>query len=227
MKRISTLLWRCVALLVAASSLVSIGCGSSHARIRFVDASPDESTLSMLVDGNVVASSIAYGTASNYISVTPGSRHLQVELPGSPTVLIDQTPSFTASTDTTYVAASYSASIAGLSFTDDNSAPASGNLKLRIINLSPGLGTADVYIVAPGTDITTVSPTISSLAFEAASSYQSLPAGSYEVFFTLPGQKFAYIDSGSLSFSAGQIRTLTGLNIASGGFTSAVLADAN
>lgn len=181
----------------------------------------------MLVDGNVVASSVAYGTASNYSSVSPGSRHLQVEPPGTSTVLIDQTPSFTSNTDTTFVAASYSSSIAGLEFTDDNSAPASGDMKLRIINLSPGLGTADVYIVASGTDLTTVSPTISGLAFEAASSYQLLTAASYEVFFTLPGQKFAYIDSGSLSFSAGQVRTVVGLNGSSGGFTSAVLADVN
>ena len=110
---------------------------------------------------------------------------------------------------------------------DDNSAPTSGNMKLRIINASPGLGTADVYIVAPGTDLTTVSPTVSGLAFEVASTYQSLPAGSYEIFFTLPGQKFTYIDSGALSFSAGQVRTVLGLNGASGGFTSAVLADVN
>ena len=52
-------------------------------------------------------------------------------------------------------------------------------------------------------------------------------AASYEVFFTLPGQKFAYIDSGSLSFTAGQVRTVVGLNGSSGGFTSAVLADVN
>jgi hypothetical protein len=100
-------------------------------------------------------------------------------------------------------------------------------MKPRIINASPGLGRADVYIVAPGTDLTTVSPTISSLAFEVASSYQLLAAGTYKVFFTLPGQKFAYIDSGSLSFSAGQVRTVLGLNGTSGGFTSAVLGDVN
>jgi len=223
-KRVPALLWLCVLVVIA---LGSIGCGSSHTRVRFVDASPDETSLSLLVDGKVVADSVSYSTASSYVSVTPGSRHLQVETPGSSTILIDQTPTFSASTDTTVMAGSYSSSIAGLMFVDDNSAPTSGNMKLRIINASPGLGTADVYIVAPGTDLTTVSPTVSGLAFEVASTYQSLPAGSYEIFFTLPGQKFTYIDSGALSFSAGQVRTVLGLNGASGGFTSAVLADVN
>lgn len=224
MKRVPALLWLCVLVVIA---LGSIGCGSSHTRVRFVDASPDETSLSLLVDGKVVADSVSYSTASSYVSVTPGSRHLQVETPGSSTILIDQTPTFSASTDTTVMAGSYSSSIAGLMFVDDNNAPTSGNMKLRIINASPGLGTADVYIVAPGTDLTTVSPTVSGLAFEVASTYQSLPAGSYEIFFTLPGQKFTYIDSGALSFSAGQVRTVLGLNGASGGFTSAVLADVN
>ena len=40
---------------------------------------------------------------------------------------------------------------------DDNSAPASGDFKLRIVNAAPGLGPAGVYIVAAGTDLNTVS----------------------------------------------------------------------
>ena len=52
MKRVPALLWLCVLVVIA---LGSIGCGSSHTRVRFVDASPDETSLSLLVDGKVVA----------------------------------------------------------------------------------------------------------------------------------------------------------------------------
>jgi len=98
---------------------------------------------------------------------------------------------------------------------------------MRVINAAPSLGTADVYIVAPGTPITSVSPTVAGLPFGSASAYQTLAAGSYEVFFTAAGQKFAAIDSGSLSFNAGQVRTIVGMNGQSGGFTAAVIADVN
>jgi len=59
---------------------------------------------------------------------------------------------------------------------DENSTPASNTAELRIVNASPALGTVDVYIVSPGTNLSTVSPTISVLAFGAVSTYQSLTA---------------------------------------------------
>ncbi len=73
----------------------------------------------------------------------------------------------------------------------------------------------------------TVSPTITDLAFGASSSYQNLTAGSYEIIYAFAGQKSIAIDSGSLSFSSGQIRSFVGLNGQSGGFTDALLPDVN
>ena len=111
--------------------------------------------------------------------------------------------------------------------TDDNSAPASGDFKIRIVNASPNLGPADVYIVTPGTDLNTVSPTLSNLAFGSAASYQSLAAGSYEVALTAAGQKLKAIDTGSISLSSGQVRTLVATNSQSGGFSYTLLQDVN
>ena len=68
---------------------------------------------------------------------------------------------------------------------------------------------------------------ISSMGFETASGYESLAAGTYRIWFTAPGQKFIFIDSGPVSLSAGQVRTLVGLNDASGTYSSTVLADVN
>ena len=81
-------------------------------------------------------------------------------------------------------------------------------------------------MVSAGTDINTVNPTVSSLAFGSLSSYLSVAAGTYQVEFTLPGQKYPYIDTGVLSLSSGQIRTVVGMNTSSG-YTAAILADLN
>jgi hypothetical protein len=89
------------------------------------------------------------------------------------------------------------------------------------------LPSADIYVVAPGTSLTAVSPTISSQSFESASSYLPLTADSYEIYFTAPGQKASYIDSGPLTFTTGQVRSLVGLDGLSGGYTSTLLADLN
>jgi hypothetical protein len=95
------------------------------------------------------------------------------------------------------------------------------------VNASPALGTADVYVLAPGSSLSSASATVSSLNFESASGYQSLSAGTYEVYLTQPGQKSAMIDSGPLTFTSQQIRTVVGLDGQSGGFETAVLSDLN
>ena len=192
-----------------------------------MDAVPDESNLEVLVNSTSVASNVAYGTSTGYQSVKSGSQQVVIEPSGTSTALLTQSISFSSGTDTTVIASNFSSNIAALVLSDDNSAPASGDFKIRIVNSAPGLGPADVYIVAPSTDLNTVSPTLSNIGFDSASGYQSLTAGSYEVVLTPVGQKFPAIDTGSLTFSSGQVRTFVGVNSQAGGFSYTMLQDVN
>ena len=218
----------CAGLSLIALASLTIGCGSSgNAKIRLVNATPDESSLDLLVDAKNVASGVGYGAASAYTSVGGGTRHLQVEPTGTTNVLIDTSSSVGSVSNLTLISLNFSFNISSVLLTDDNSAPTSGNFKLRIFNASPGMGAQDVYVVTFGTDINSVDPTFSSLGFGSAAAYSTLTAGDYEVFFTAPGQKFINLDSGKLTFSAGQVRTLLALNNPAGAFMSALLTDAN
>jgi len=208
------------------------GCGGSgssdQAKIRVVNASPNQGSLDILIDKKAVFSALGFPNSTAYMSVSPASHELQLEPTGSTNVVIDQTVNATASTNYTFLVDNFAANLSGMLLTDDNTTPTSGNFNLRLINAAPSLGPVDIYVVTPGTDVSTVSPTVSNLSFEAASSYQSLVAGTYEVFFTAPGTKFAFIDSGPISFTAGQIRTMLALDGQSGGgFTFTTLADVN
>lgn len=202
---------------------LATGCGSSSARLRLMNVYPSQSSLDMLSDNKPIASGITYAAASAYSSVGSGSHTLTVEPSGISTAISSQSVTLGSHSDSTVLATSAGTVV----LADTNTAPASGQIEIRVINASSTLRTADVYIVTAGTNISGVNPTVSGLAFESASSYQTLSAGSYEVIFTVPGQTFAVIDSSSLSFSAGQIRTIVGLDGQSGGFTSAVLSDLN
>jgi Domain of unknown function (DUF4397) len=226
--RLLRLMPLCAGLLCLGTILLTLGCGGGGAtRFRMVNAVPDESNLDVLVDSTTVATNIAYGTSTNYQSVKSGSRQVQFEPSGTTTSLLQQSISFSSGSDSTLIASNFSSSISALVLADDNSAPSSGDFKLRVVNASPSLGTADVYIVAPATDLNTVSPTLSSLGFDSVSGYQSLTAGSYEVVLTPVGQKFVAVNTGSLTFSSGQVRTFVGLNSQSGGFSYAMLHDVN
>ncbi len=228
MGRFLRLMVLCAGILCLGTLFLVAGCGGGgQTRFRFVNAVPDQLNLDILVNSASVATNVAYGTTNGYQSVTSGSQSVVIEPSGSSTALLTQSITFASGTDTTLIASNFSSNISALVLTDNNSAPASGDFTLRIVNASPSLGAADVYIVVPGTDLNTVSPTLSNLTFQSASSYQSLAAASYQVVLTPVGLKIHAIDTGSLTFTAAQVRTLVALNGQSSDFTYAMLPDVN
>jgi trimeric autotransporter adhesin len=202
--------------------ICTTGCSSTSANLRLMNAMTAASSIDMLLDSKSTATGITYGAASAYTKVDRGSRNLIVESTGSSSPLLNQTINI-PSGDSTVVATNSAA----VSFADDNSAPSSGNIKVRVINASPSLGTVDVYVVTSGTSISGLSPTFSSLAYQTASGYQMLAAGSYQVIFTQNGQQYSVYTSSPQSFSASQIRSVVVLDAQNGGFTAAILSDLN
>lgn len=219
----------CAGLLCVGTILLIAGCGGGGGgtRFRLMNAVPDEPSLDVLIDSTSVSSNLAYGTSTGYLSEKSGSHQVTIEPSGSSTSLLQQSISFASGSDTTVISSNFSSSVANLVLNDDNSAPASGDFKIRVVNASPNLGPADLYIVAPGTSLNTVSPTLSNLSFGTTTPYQSLAAGNYEIELTSVGQKFAAIDSGSITLSSGQVRTFVGLNSPQGGFSYTMLQDVN
>lgn len=227
-----------LALALGAFGMFAIGCGGSHASMRFVHASPDAPNVDVLVDGKTVATNLPFASVSpgsGYLTITAGGRLVEVRTTGTATDLVNASNvSFSSHLQyTVFFAGLVNSKLQTIDLvTDDNSAPQSGNIKLRVFHASPsGPTDLDIYIVAPTTDITNLPPTISALAYQQASSYQSVAPTSNEVIMTATGDptKFRLIDQ-TYTLAAGQIRTLVVLDIAKGGTispTPLVLADLN
>jgi hypothetical protein len=215
-----------VAIGVCAIILLPTGCGSSSAHVRLVNAVPIQSNIDMLIDGNKVAGGIAYAAASSYASVSSGSRHLQIQPSGQANPFVDENITLASASYNT-VLADNGAANGTLVVADNHSTPSSGNITIRVMNAASNLGTVDVYVVTAGTDIATVSPTYSNVTAPAATDYQTLSAGSYQVIFTFPSSKVILLSTTPLSFSSGQVRTVMAANGQSGGLTTSVLSDLN
>jgi len=185
-----------------------------------MNAIDGQSTVNLLVNNSAVASGVAFGTASGYASAPSGSQQIQVQAGNVPLLNVNATIS--GGNNNTILATDSGVTV----LTDNKATPSSGNIQIRAINASGSiLPTADVYIVPAGTsDLSTFSPD-ATLTFPAASQYVTKAAGSYQIEFTQTGSKMVSINSGSLSFSAGQIRTVVSLD-ANGGETT-VLSDLN
>ncbi len=230
-----------LALVLSGFAMFAIGCGGSHASVRFVHASPDAGNVDVAVDGKTVATDLPFANVSPgsaYLNITAGNRLIEVRPTGTSTDLVN-VPNVGFSShqqDTVFFTGLVNATPPNQTInlvTDDNSAPPSGNIKLRVFHASPsGPAHLDIYMVAPTTDITNLSPTISALAYQQASSYQSVAPASDEVIMTDTNDpaKTRLIDQTYNTLAAGQIRTLVVLDNTGGGTlskTPLVLPDLN
>jgi hypothetical protein len=181
--------------------LISVACGTSSSsasgatEMRVVQLAPDEQQpLEMLIDNKSVFSSIAYGVPTAFTTLTAVNHDLKLNLSG--TNLFDSpTEPFVKGTSYTYlVTSSLSAGVnlQGNKLADDHTVADKGMFKIRLVNGSPNVGAVDVYVVPPSTlfNVTPpVKPTVAGLASNAASSYQSLASGGYDIFITPAGDQ--------------------------------------
>jgi hypothetical protein len=220
---------------LAALVLATAACSddnnspSSNAQVRVVHGSPDAPAVEVLVDNASVLDSVAYLDASGYLTVPSGTRNVKVNVYGTTTTVINANVAVAKDAAYTVIATNVVASIEPLVLTDDLTPPAAGNIKLRLVHGAPSVDLVDIYITAPGADISGLSPNLSDVDFKQNSGYLEVPAGSYQVRITPAGSKTVVIDTGALALAAGQIRTGIAVEAAGGGapFTALLLADAN
>src|SRR4029077_5720232 len=226
-----------VALICVGATLLAVGCSSSTAtRFRYVQAATvPPGNVDVEVDSKTVLTSIGFGQTPTYRKVSSGSHTVGIFLTGTTTnPVFSGTVSF-PSGDTTLLSINPFSSIALAPFTDDNTVPASGDFKLRIIHASPTSGNVDVYFVTPPGPIGSLSAQKQNLAFSpngngSATSYFSFPAGNYEIVMTQAGTQnpISGLDA-SYNLAAGQIRTVLILDSPNGGgpWTQLELSDLN
>jgi hypothetical protein len=152
-----------------------------------------------------------------------------VNAAGTATTVIDADVNLVDGTDYTVIASGLVASIEPIVLEDDNSAPGTGNVKVRAIHGAPSAPAVDIYVTAPGTDLGDETPVLTGVEFGDVADYIEAPAGDYQVRVTLAGTETVVIDSGALTLASGQVRTAIAVDAAGGGgpFGLLLLEDLN
>ncbi len=175
--------------------LASCGGGNSRSFVRIVHASPDAGALNITIGGTTL-SNVGYGTGSNYFTMAPGSSiAFQVKqvnpTPGAAAIPIDTHITLAEKTyytitvigliGDTNVSPPVPATVTILQSTDDHSAPATGQVKIRALQADPYFhvvpidsGPMDVYISAPTDSLNGTVPTFSGVNFQTMTSLVSL-----------------------------------------------------
>ena len=233
--KVSRILPLGIAWICLGAAFLTVGCGSSKARFRFVQASTSTPTnVDLQVDGKTVQTAVGFGQTATYRSATSGSRKFDVFATGTTTNPYVSSTVSLGKGDTTVIAQNPFATIALAPYTDDNTAPTTGNVKLRVIQEAPTVAPTgqgiDVYVVPTGTPIAGFNPQIQHLQYQVASPYLSLAAASYDVIATVTGtQNIISSLTGTYALTTGQIRTLVILDAPNGGgpYTLLELNDLN
>ncbi|TVR99155.1 MAG: ExeM/NucH family extracellular endonuclease [Wenzhouxiangellaceae bacterium] len=186
--------------------IVSLALPSIPAEVQWAHLAPfaagDASKVDIFVDGEPLLSGVAYGASTGYLELTPGTVTVEIFPVGAAQPAI-------ASTLELIAGQRYSAIAIGDGLNqaldlkllaDEVSAPAGGQVKLRLGHLAPfapGAASAEVRL-ADGN-------LLAQLDFGAVGDFVELPGGSYDLVITAPGGDPVLIDPVAVEFGGGEI----------------------
>jgi hypothetical protein len=208
----------------------SIGCGDSSSsetgQLRVFMGAVGSPSTNILVDGETVTSNLGYGSATTYLTVKAGSRHVQAVPVGGGSAILDATLSITSSKHQTLLITGTSSSAQSTLLADGGTTAVTGDGHIRVFNAS-SMVASDVYIVPAGTGLVGATPvTTTPLGFNGNTDYQAVPTGNYEVFFTIPATFTVNLGTGPLNLPTGNVnQTIVAFDAVGGGFTYILFTD--
>jgi hypothetical protein len=218
-------------LIILVIPLVSIliACGSSSdsdAYVRVIHGSADAPAVDVLVDDAAAIAELIFGDFAGYVRVEAGDRNFKVNAAGTDTVVINADASLEEDKFYTVIASGPLASISPLVLVD-NVEGAEGMSMVRVVHNAASAPAVDVYATAPGADLSTATPVLTGVPFQAVSDYLSVPAGTYQFRVTVAGTTTVAIDTGAVELASGTNYTAIALDAVGGGapFQALLLVD--
>jgi hypothetical protein len=182
-------------------------------RVRIVHASPDAPAVDIYVDGQIALEKIAYGDATDYVTVPQGQRLYEVYVNGTSTRVASLNATSVPGSDATVIATGFATpgknpGLRLLTLQDNlNTLDGDARAYVRFVHASPSAPTVDIYAGAPFQTVQRRDPLLSAVPFGGASGYIALPGGSYAARLTPAGTKNIAVDTGKLSIPARAVIT--------------------
>ncbi|MGI4803784.1 MAG: DUF4397 domain-containing protein [Janthinobacterium lividum] len=201
--------------LFSCKTNISTDAPLGNAHLMLVNSAPNSSAINLYWTGNkfnIVP--LVYNTTTGYRTLTSGVRDVQIKASLTNNLLASST--ITVKQDSSYSFFVYEANnaIATVIGSDDLSIPSVGNAKIRLVNLSAGLSSADLFI--------TNGPALaSSISFGSIGVYQELKAGTYNFDLRLHGSNNLLLSIPNVRLDNSKTYTIwTGGNVKGSGTTA-------
>lgn len=185
------------AVVVGGCKVDSINYFPPHpAQVRVLNLIPDAPAIDLAVGGSPAFTNVAFETASGYQTYDNRTTTFTVTLTGTTTTLASFT--YPLAGDQPYTVLLYG-SLASPQLTmvaETGNSPTNGNIQVSVFQAAQNNGAIDVYVTAPGTDISTVGPNFGNVNFGGTTTNIQFRPGTYQIQVTTQGTKSVIYDSG-------------------------------
>jgi hypothetical protein len=189
-------------------------------KVQVLHGSPDAPAVNVFVDGAEVLGSVDYKAGSPALELEQGTYTIRVDgiLPGDNATVIGPVDlDFAADTIYTIAAVNDVSAIEPVVISQADTGVSAGSARLFVLHGSAAAPQVDVYVTAPGADLTASAP-VGSFSFKETIGPAEVAAGDYQVRVTAAGEPAAVVfDSGTITLNDGDDLTLTAVPNTSGG----------
>jgi hypothetical protein len=198
--------------------------------LRVVHVSPDAPAVDVIVNDdfdNPAVEDLPYPDATGFLSlpIAAGDSEITINVKvtpfDNPGVIVNgmgmgDDVTLARGEQYTVLATGLLADFQLLALLDDDRSVAT-DARVRIVHGSPAAGPVDIYVTAPGADITTETPAFTNVPFRADTGYVPLPPGQYDVTVTPTGTTDAAIGPLTVDLEAGGVYGVIARDAAGGG----------
>lgn len=198
------------------AGLVLAACGETtapdlqlDASVRVLHAAPESPRLEVVLESETRAL-LEYAEVSEPLTVQAGDRRLQLRIAGETEALINLDTLFESDARYTVIAAGRASDIRPIVLVDDTlpMLPDTGETRIRVVHAAPTAGAVDIYITEPGSELSTETPVLTSVAFGGASDYMVLDSRTYQVRVAAAGGSELLVDLPLLVLSSMRVLTI-------------------
>ena len=180
---------------------------STQASVRVVNLIPNAGgAINVTVDDNPFAAGLNFETlqpyqTTNSITQSNPTRTIRASVVGSVSTLLTTNVAPVGQTNYSYIMYGPITAPQGQLYDDTFPDSGAGNFNVRLINAAAGVGSVDVYLTAPGTDLNQVAPSIGGVSYGERSLFASIPAGNLQLRVTSAGSKDVIFQSPALPYA--------------------------
>ena len=199
---------RALLAILCLTSLTLIGCSKGNnssqgnAQMRVVNAFSQANALDVTVNAKPVVSGLSFQSSTQYTSTDSGSQIVTVGVTGASTALVNTTLNVGSYTNYSFIIFGPQTAVGALLLNDGFNNPGDGFFAVRFINAAPGPAALDLYLTAPGADLSATAPAVSNIAYGSSSLFLPIAIGNlFQIRITPTGTKDVIYDSASQTFA--------------------------